>query len=264
MNATNKPFKPLPLQLFRKSILKQAKWHAIEQLIDSPPGKVCLDVGADNGVISYLLRQQGGIWHSIDSAQEAVESIKLLVKERVYQITPPQLPFPDNMFDQIVIIDILEHMHDDAGFIKEIFRVLKPGGTLILNAPHIQYASLLRRFRYCLGLTDEKHGHIRPGYTRDQMKALLPEDATVVTTRTYSRICAELIDTAITWSFQLISKKKGSAKGVLVTQQDLSKRSTAFKCYALIYPLVWLITRLDYLFFFMDGYNLIMKVTYRK
>ena len=72
--------------LFRKSVLKQAKFRRILELLDDPAGKVNVDIGADNGVISYLLRQRGGRWSSADLDQRAVASIRQLVRTDVYQL----------------------------------------------------------------------------------------------------------------------------------------------------------------------------------
>ena len=75
------------VSLFRRSVLKQAKFRRIESLLDEPSGRTNLDIGADNGVISYLLRQRGGRWYSADLDERAVESIRQLVRSDVYQLS---------------------------------------------------------------------------------------------------------------------------------------------------------------------------------
>jgi SAM-dependent methyltransferase len=146
-------------------VLKQAKFRRIIDLLEHPAGKVNLDIGADNGVISYLLRQRGGRWSSADLDQRAVASIRQLVKTDVYQLDGARLPFADRSVDQVVVVDYLEHIHDDRTFARELERVLTPGGCVIINVPHPQPGSLLNRLRHRIGLTDEWHGHVRPGYT---------------------------------------------------------------------------------------------------
>ena len=64
------------LALFNRSVLKQAKFRQIASLLDDPAGKTNLDIGADNGVISYLLRQRGGTWHSADLDNRARSRIR--------------------------------------------------------------------------------------------------------------------------------------------------------------------------------------------
>ena len=46
-----------------------------------------------------------------------------------------QLPFPDDVFDHVLLLDVLEHIPDPERCLAEIFRVLKPGGTLTIQVP---------------------------------------------------------------------------------------------------------------------------------
>lgn len=46
------------------------------------------------------------------------------------------LPFPENEFDFIICNHVLEHIPDDTKAMEEIYRVLKPGGTAILQIPY--------------------------------------------------------------------------------------------------------------------------------
>ena len=176
------------LALFRKSVLKQAKLRRILDLLDDPSGKANLDIGADNGVISFLLRQRGGRWASADLDERAVASIRQLVGTEVYQLDGARTPFPDRSFDQIVIVDYLEHIPDDRAFSLELERILRPGGTLIVNVPHLQPGSPLNRFRHRIGLTDEWHGHLRPGYTLTSLRETLGPRFRIDRAVTYSTV----------------------------------------------------------------------------
>ena len=46
------------------------------------------------------------------------------------------LPFPDNYFDAIISLDVIEFIEDDASAFKELARVLKPAGKLIVTVLH--------------------------------------------------------------------------------------------------------------------------------
>jgi ubiquinone/menaquinone biosynthesis C-methylase UbiE len=48
-----------------------------------------------------------------------------------------QLPFPDQCFDSVLLMDVLEHLRDAPKALSEAARVLKPGGTLILQVPFL-------------------------------------------------------------------------------------------------------------------------------
>ena len=48
---------------------------------------------------------------------------------------PDAIPFKDKSYDLIALLDVLEHVDDDAGSMKRIFKLLKPGGALLLAVP---------------------------------------------------------------------------------------------------------------------------------
>ena len=159
------PAKDWALALFSRSVLKQAKWDRILEFLQDRPGKT--NCTSAHGVISFLLRQRGGRWYSADLDAAAVASIRHTRQfaSNVHQLDGGTTPFAGDTFDQIVIVDFLEHIPHDREFVRELARILKPGGRLILNVPHLKPHSLLNRFRHSIGLTDEWHGHLRPGYS---------------------------------------------------------------------------------------------------
>jgi ubiquinone/menaquinone biosynthesis C-methylase UbiE len=254
-----------PIKLFNKSVQKQQKYKELCGMLGPVDGRHCLDIGSDNGVISYLFRQQGGTWKSADLDTHTVESIRGLVGEDVYQLDGGTTPFMEDEFDAVVIVDFLEHIPNDAEFVQELHRIIKPGGSLIINVPH-QKDSLLRRFRNLIGQTDEQHGHLRPGYTPESLRALAEDCFTIQTQHTYSKFFSEFIDTMIVFGVSLLKRGKGehSQKGNVVTGQDMSDYGKMFKLFSLIYPVVWVFSRLDHLLFFRSGYMLIARAQVNK
>ena len=69
------------------------------------------------------------------------------------------LPFPDSSLDRIIASEIMEHIPDDAGAMAELFRVVRPGGTVAITVPRWLPEKL------CWWLSEEYHaeigGHIR-------------------------------------------------------------------------------------------------------
>jgi SAM-dependent methyltransferase len=249
--------------LFNRSVLKQAKYGRVLELLDDPAGKTSLDIGADNGVISYLLRQRGGRWYSADLDPGAVASIRELVRDDVYQLNGSATPFPDRTFDQIVIVDFLEHIADDRGFVRELARILKPGGTVIVNVPHLKPRSLLNRFRHRIGLTDEWHGHLRPGYSLAGLRRLLEPFFVIERARTYSRAFSEMIDTALNGLYQGLARGKqgtaASSKGTVVTRGDMERHRKQFLLLSALYPVLWTMAKMDALLPLQSGYKLIVR-----
>lgn len=248
------------LKLFEKSVLKQRKYREIVRLLGPTAGLRCLDIGADNGVISLLLRNRGGNWASADLDERSVASIRELVGTDVHRIDGGRTPFADEEFDRVVVVDFLEHIADDEAFMREMARILKPDGEIILNVPH-KKDSLLRRFRQAIGQTDVKHGHLRPGYTAAELRRVAGPNFVLRDPHTYSRFFSEFIDTLITFWVSMLKRggKEESAKGTFVTGRDLNQYRSMFRAYSIVYPIVWFFAKLDNLLFFRDGYMLIAK-----
>lgn len=72
-----------------------------------------------------------------------------------------RLPFPDGTFDRIICSEVLEHIPDDSAALRELFRILKPGGRLAATVP------TWFPEKVCWALSDEYHapfvegGHVR-------------------------------------------------------------------------------------------------------
>jgi len=249
--------------LFRRSVLKQRKLAEIAAMLGPTDGLRCLDLGSDNGVVSLLLRRRGGRWASADLTPEAVGSIRELVKEDVHLVPAgARLPFAEAEFDRVVVVDMLEHVPDEGAFVAELARITKPAGRLVVNTPHLKHGAL-RRVRHALGQTDEKHGHLRPGYTPEALAALFSRRFALEHHRTYSRFFSEAVDTAINWGVERLGKKS-SPKGLVVTAADLSRHRRAFRAYSLVYPVVRGISRLDALVPWTSGYMLVASLTRRQ
>jgi SAM-dependent methyltransferase len=250
--------------LFRKSVLKQAKLRQILALLDDPAGKNNLDIGGDNGVISWLLRQRGGTWSSADLDERTVASIRQLVGERTYRLDGARTPFADGSFDQVVIIDYLEHIEDDRGFARELERIVKPGGSVIINVPHLQPGSPLVRLRHRIGLTDEWHGHVRPGYTVATLRETLGPRFRINRAITYSKFGSELVDTTLNGLYEAMRRRNGgpgSSKGTVVTQHDIGRYRKQFRLLSLLYPALRTAAAADRLLPWQDGHKLIVHAT---
>ena len=249
------------LGLYAVSVLKQAKVRAITGMLGETTGLRCLDIGGDNGVVSLLLRERGGSWASADLDERTVAAIREMVGEDVVRCDATHLPFPDQSFDRVVIVDFLEHVVDDTAFVAEVFRVLRPQGRLLVNVPHLKPWSLLNRVRHAVGLTDEKHGHVRPGYSVASLRDVLAPHFRLLRHATYSRFFSEGIDTAMTLAYEATGSAKGPAsrKGTVVTQADAARREKSFRALRAAYPVLRAVAALDSLLFLQPGYKLIAE-----
>ncbi len=102
-------------------------------------GSRVLDVGAGTGgIIPYLLQAigSGGSVQAVDFAGEMVKrgKDKFRGEGRVFfQVAAVEsLPFPEKLFDHVVCFGAFPHFEDKPCALKEMGRVLKPGGTLLI------------------------------------------------------------------------------------------------------------------------------------
>ena len=267
MTATPDENAKWAVALFNRSVLKQEKFRRITELIEDPVGRTSLDIGADNGTISYLLRQRGGRWYSADLDERAVASIRELVRDGVYRLDGSRTPFANAAFDQVVVVDYLEHIPDDDAFAAELARILRPGGCVIVNVPHLKPRSLINRLRHAIGLTDEWHGHLRPGYRLEDIRRLLGPRFKIEEYRTYSKAFSELVDTLLNGVNELRRGRdrgtRATRKGTITTSADLRRRRKEFRLLSAIYPALWVMARLDHLLWAQSGYKLIVRARLR-
>jgi SAM-dependent methyltransferase len=249
-------FRERQLALFRSSVLKQAKWRALRGAT-GPIGDVdALDLGADNGVISWLFRREGGRWASADLTDETTAAIRAMVGDEVYRLDDDgSLPFDDGRFDLIVVADLLEHIDDDGRLLAELARCTRAGGRVVLNVPHAKPRAVLRPIRDALGLTDAWHGHRHAGYTARTLDALLPPTLRMREATTYSRFFSHALDTALNWMYLRASRgrARSTAKGMVV----IGGGGKSGRALSAAFPVMRAFAALDALLPWTSGYMLL-------
>lgn len=102
-----------------------------------------LDAACGQGYGSYLMKCWGAKEvDGIDISEEAVSQAKKIFKAdglNYIQHTVESLPYEDNTFDLVVSLETIEHVDDVDSFLKEIKRVLKPDGVVVLSCPNDNY-----------------------------------------------------------------------------------------------------------------------------
>jgi SAM-dependent methyltransferase len=95
-----------------------------------------LDVGSGKGRLTYFLNEFPVAWHGIEILDEMIEICKGLgYNMQKHCIQKASLPYADQHFDVVVALHVLEHIDQPERVCKEFFRVLKPGGMLIIGLP---------------------------------------------------------------------------------------------------------------------------------
>jgi len=120
--------------------LLQAVITKFEQL---PRGKV-LDLGCGDGDYSMALHKQGFEIIAADIDRTRFRYASQIPFE--YCDITKILPFPDNSFDYILLIEVVEHLRNPYDVLFEINRIIKNKGSIILSTPNI--LNLKSRFRF--------------------------------------------------------------------------------------------------------------------
>jgi SAM-dependent methyltransferase len=134
-----------------------------------------LDIGSAGG--EFLSRVR------IDSRKIAVDIncdiLKYIKQENcgieVFRANAKKLPFRDNSFDALFLIDVIEHVKEDLMVLEEAYRVLKPGGILEISVP---------AFNCLFGRHDVLYGHLRR-YNKKQLEIKLKQSGYVIVKTSY-------------------------------------------------------------------------------
>lgn len=104
-----------------------------------------LDIGCGRGTLGHYIDcidiNLCGIDISINAVAEAVRVYK---KADCINLNGENIPYENDFFDIAVSLDVIEHVLDPTLLIREIFRVIKPGGYFILSTPNILYEKHLK------------------------------------------------------------------------------------------------------------------------
>ena len=255
---------PWQLQMVKRSLKKREKLKLLEKHLDIKSTDVVLDLGCAQGILSYFLRQKGGFWVSADLDLVNCKTSLDLLQTNIIQLGTDSIPFKDNSFDKVVSLDYLEHLDDDDGCLKEINRILKKDGELLLATPRTGKVFLLNKLRPFLGMKMEFYGHKREGYSlKNLTKKLDRTGFSPIQHKSFSRFFSEFLELLLNFLYIKLFRPKdpiGLRDGHIrpTTSDEFSSRKKAFRMYSYIYPLVWLITRLDNIFFFQRGYGLLI------
>jgi len=109
-------------------------YRAVEDVI--PTDAIILDVGCNSGVIGRLLMQSKNIvCYGIDVCPDLV--LRAIMKGILAKIGKAEcLPWRDNYFDAVVLMEILEHVYNPEKVLNEAVRVTKKGGIVTGSVPH--------------------------------------------------------------------------------------------------------------------------------
>ncbi|MEA2173244.1 MAG: hypothetical protein QOD00_836 [Blastocatellia bacterium] len=136
-----------------------------------------LDVGCGTGANLELLAQYGDA-EGVDISADALAFCRARGLEKVRLGAAETLPYEDGSFDLVTALDVVEHLDDDVAGLREMRRVLRPGGRALLFVP---------AFMFLWGVQDDVSHH-RRRYTLKNLGRAVREAGFEVERATYANI----------------------------------------------------------------------------
>jgi 2-polyprenyl-3-methyl-5-hydroxy-6-metoxy-1,4-benzoquinol methylase len=123
--------------------LVRSHYHLYLQLLAplAAPGRRLLDVGSGAGFFLKAAESAGWDVEGVEISPAAADYANRVLGVKVRQAKLEDVGFAPDTFDTVTLLDTIEHLGDPERAMAEIFRILKPGGRLILNTPDLRSIS---------------------------------------------------------------------------------------------------------------------------
>jgi ubiquinone/menaquinone biosynthesis C-methylase UbiE len=105
-----------------------------------------LDIGSGTGNLIRRIRQE----YDVESlACDYTDTFMELddVRMNVVDLNDGELPYPDQHFDLITFTEVAEHLENYRAVVREIYRILKPGGVVVITTPNVLNMKSLEHVR---------------------------------------------------------------------------------------------------------------------
>ena len=188
----------------RRKILADFVDAICRQVTDRRPR--ILDVGCGTGANLLMLSQYGDA-EGVDVSEDALAFCRERGLDKVRLGAAEELPYEDGTFDLVTALDVVEHLDDDLAGLREMRRVLRPGGRVLLFVP---------TFMFLWGLQDDVSNH-RRRYRLPQLQRVLEQAGFEIERTTYANITFFLPILAMRQLMRLTGIKADSENNINVS-----------------------------------------------
>ncbi|MDA2915350.1 class I SAM-dependent methyltransferase [Nitrospinae bacterium AH_259_B05_G02_I21] len=101
------------------------------------PG-VLLDVGCGNGSFLVNLKEQGWTVYGTELSTYAIARVSSEFRQHIFIGPVSEAKYPKEFFDVITLWHVFEHLPDPSNVLEELWRILKPGGLLVISGPNLE------------------------------------------------------------------------------------------------------------------------------
>lgn len=110
------------------------------------PGLKLLDCGCATGGLVKMATEEGFDADGLECSHGAVAYAKERLGLKLIQGKVENAPIPDNEYDVVTLLHIVEHFPDPIQALREVQRILKPGGLLFIETPNFLKLYILQRY----------------------------------------------------------------------------------------------------------------------
>ncbi len=126
---------------FYDSVIKYSPSPWLNRIAALPTAGRLLDIGGGTGRVSQTLRGLAGQILVADLSPGMLRQAASKELETACAHSE-HLPFPARTFDRVLMVDAFHHVCDKAGTARELWRVLKPGGRIVILEPDIRHLTV--------------------------------------------------------------------------------------------------------------------------
>ncbi|MHC1740430.1 MAG: methyltransferase domain-containing protein [Anaerolineaceae bacterium] len=126
--ATIEPWEKVERGPDQGTAWRRSNWKFLNELVKAmPKNALILDVGAGHGDFADIFA--GKNYYSLDIVPYAEVDLVCDLGQTI--------PFMPDTFDAVVLMNVLEHVFENRGLIKNISKIIKPGGKVIITVPFL-------------------------------------------------------------------------------------------------------------------------------
>lgn len=118
-------------------VIKPKPPEKLWEVADLPTKGRLLDAGGGTGRIAQFMQQKASQVVIADLSTKMLRQAQEKGGLETVCAVSEALPFPSASFDRILMVDALHHVYHQAATIAELWRVLKPGGRLVIEEPDL-------------------------------------------------------------------------------------------------------------------------------